>query len=186
MGVRSQKEGKVRAIKITNIQHDQLLLEETEYLPDEYASTYCRFLIYYGDILFALTRPIISSGIKSTRVEVKNEIMLLNQRNAIFRVKEKQYSDFFYYITLCLYFYQLFEVNMDTTGQQPNISPLDIANFIIAVPTKEEQIQIVQHIKTETKRIDGTISKIEQEIELLAEYRTALISEAVTGKIKVV
>ncbi len=50
---------------------------------------------------------------------------------------------------------------------------------------KVEQLQIVQHIETETKRIDGTISKIEQEIELLWEYRTALISEVVTGKIKV-
>lgn len=180
-----QKEGKARVIKITNIQHDELLLEETEYLPENYAEIYSRFLIYYGDILFALTRPIISSGLKSTRVEVKNEIMLLNQRNAIFRVKEEQCSDFFYYITHCLYFYQLFEVNMDTTGQQPNISPLDIANFTIDLPPKEEQTQIVQHIEAETKRIDGTISKIEKEIELLSEYRTALICEVVTGKIKV-
>lgn len=50
----------------------------------------------------------------------------------------------------------------------------------------EEQNQIVQHIETETKRIDGTISKIEKEIELMQEYRTALISEVVTGKIKVI
>jgi type I restriction enzyme S subunit len=53
-------------------------------------------------------------------------------------------------------------------------------------PNKEEQSKIVHYIETETKRIDGTISKIEKEIELLAEYRTALISEVVTGKIKVI
>lgn len=52
-------------------------------------------------------------------------------------------------------------------------------------PPVEEQQQIVQHIETETKRIDSTIQKIEKEIELLKEYRTALISEVVTGKIKV-
>jgi restriction endonuclease S subunit len=52
--------------------------------------------------------------------------------------------------------------------------------------SKEEQNQIVQHIETETKRIDETISKIEKEIELLQEYRTALISEVVTGKVKVI
>jgi hypothetical protein len=46
--------------------------------------------------------------------------------------------------------------------------------------------QIVQFIETETSKIDSTISKVKKEIELLKEYRTALISEVVTGKIKVV
>ncbi|MFA4921735.1 MAG: restriction endonuclease subunit S [Candidatus Neomarinimicrobiota bacterium] len=57
--------------------------------------------------------------------------------------------------------------------------------FISFPKEKEEQLQIIQHIEVETKRIDGAISKIEREIELLQEYRTALISEVVTGKIKV-
>ena len=64
--------------------------------------------------------------------------------------------------------------------------PLDsITDVKVSFPKLDEQIQIVQYIETETKRIDGTISKIEKEIELLAEYRTALISEVVTGKIDV-
>ena len=60
-----------------------------------------------------------------------------------------------------------------------------ITDVEVLLPSIEEQNQIVQHITSETKRIDNTISKIEKEIELLAEYRTALISEVVTGKIKV-
>jgi type I restriction enzyme S subunit len=64
--------------------------------------------------------------------------------------------------------------------------PLDsITDVEVVFPAIMEQIQIIQHIETETKRIDSTISKIEKEIELLQEYRTALISEVVTGKIKV-
>ena len=62
--------------------------------------------------------------------------------------------------------------------------PLDsITDVKIPFPSVEEQTQIVQHIESETKRIDTTISKIEKEIELLREYRTALISEVVTGKL---
>jgi restriction endonuclease S subunit len=53
------------------------------------------------------------------------------------------------------------------------------------LPPFNEQQQIVSHIQTETHRIDNIISKIEKEIELMQEYRTALISEVVTGKIKV-
>lgn len=60
-----------------------------------------------------------------------------------------------------------------------------LRDVIIPIPPVAEQYQIIQYIETETKQIDGTISKIEKEIELLAEYRTALISEVVTGKIKV-
>lgn len=51
-------------------------------------------------------------------------------------------------------------------------------------PTIEEQKQIVEHIKSETRTLDIAISKAEREIELIKEYREAMIAEAVTGKMK--
>jgi len=51
-------------------------------------------------------------------------------------------------------------------------------------PTIEEQKRIVEHIKTETRTLDIAISKAEREIELIKEYREAMIAEAVTGKMK--
>lgn len=50
---------------------------------------------------------------------------------------------------------------------------------------KEEQTQIVKFIETEFCKVDKKIVKAEKYISLLNEYRTALISEVVTGKIKV-
>jgi len=62
-----------------------------------------------------------------------------------------------------------------------------ISQLVIFYPiSKNEQTSIVLHIQEETKRIDNTISKIEKEIELLQEYKVALISEVVTGKVKIV
>lgn len=55
----------------------------------------------------------------------------------------------------------------------------------IPLPNTKEQKEIVEFIESKTNEIDSTISKIEKEIELIKEYRTALISEMVTGKIKV-
>jgi type I restriction enzyme, S subunit len=69
---------------------------------------------------------------------------------------------------------------------QLNLNVDRVSTISITVPTPEEQLQIVQFIETQTQRIDNTISQIEKEIELLQEYRTALISEVVTGKIKVI
>lgn len=54
-----------------------------------------------------------------------------------------------------------------------------------SVPPLEEQQSIVQHIEMECARIDAKIAKTKKLIELLTEYRMALISEVVTGKVKV-
>jgi type I restriction enzyme S subunit len=60
-----------------------------------------------------------------------------------------------------------------------------LKNFLISFPTVFEQIQIVEYIENEFEIIEKTISTIEKEIALTQEYRTALIAEAVTGKIDV-
>lgn len=59
-------------------------------------------------------------------------------------------------------------------------------DFNVAYPKNiDEQFSIVHHIETEVARIDAKKMKTENLIELLSEYRTALISEVVTGKVKV-
>jgi len=68
---------------------------------------------------------------------------------------------------------------------QPHLNKEELGETILFIPSKEEQTAIVRHIENETQKIDNTISKIEKEIELMREYRTALISEVVTGKVDV-
>lgn len=76
-------------------------------------------------------------------------------------------------------------VNLSKGGGQPNISQDILKGIKIPCPEKEEQLEIVRFIENESKRVTTIISKIEQEIELLKEYKTALISEVVTGKLDV-
>jgi type I restriction enzyme S subunit len=56
----------------------------------------------------------------------------------------------------------------------------------IIFPLISEQQEIVDYIDNECARIDSKKERTEKLIELLTEYRTALISEVVTGKIKVI
>lgn len=72
------------------------------------------------------------------------------------------------------------------SAAQPGLAVERIQNLSIPVPVVEEQNIIGEYIELHNTRISGTIQKIEKEIDLLQEYRTALISEVVTGKIKVV
>ena len=55
----------------------------------------------------------------------------------------------------------------------------------IICPSLEEQEDIVNYIQRETHKINLTVIKYEKEIVLLEEYKSALVSEAVTGKIDV-
>ena len=61
----------------------------------------------------------------------------------------------------------------------------DLKTIYTPTPTIQEQQQIVSYIEAELTRVDRTISTIEKEIALVEEYKTALITEAVTGKIDV-
>ena len=67
----------------------------------------------------------------------------------------------------------------------PMLSQEEISSFPILVPAQEEQEQIVEYLDEQTSIIDSTITTEEKRIELLKEYRQSLISEVVTGKVKV-
>jgi len=61
----------------------------------------------------------------------------------------------------------------------------DIRNFSIALPSYEEQDEIVSELNRVLGKYDRLVFKAETTIELMSERRTALISAAVTGKIDV-
>jgi len=71
------------------------------------------------------------------------------------------------------------------SAAQPGLSVDHIKNFFIPVPSPNEQDVIAAYLDRKTTKIDQTTSKINKQINLLKEYRTALISEVVTGKIDV-
>lgn len=78
---------------------------------------------------------------------------------------------------------EFFKIAIKST--QYNLNVDRVANVKIFLPDLSEQQQIVSHIEQETATINTTISKIEKELALTEEYKTALIAEAVTGKIDV-
>lgn len=55
----------------------------------------------------------------------------------------------------------------------------------LPIPPLDEQTAIASFLDRETARLDSLISKVNTAVKLLEEFRTALISAAVTGKIDV-
>ena len=90
------------------------------------------------------------------------------------------------------YFLSLFhqglidELDNQSTGVKlPRVSPEVILNTKFPIPPPSEQTQIVSYLDEQTRLIDKNIQTEERKIELLKEFRQSLISEVVTGKIKV-
>ena len=68
---------------------------------------------------------------------------------------------------------------------QPGLAVDRLRDLLIPVPPVAEQHAIATFLDHETTKIDAMIAKVNEAIERLNEYRTALISAAVTGKIDV-
>jgi len=68
---------------------------------------------------------------------------------------------------------------------QPQFNISHAVEFVFPVPPFEEQKTIALYLAKLQTRIDSVLDHIDQHIVLLKEYRTAIISAAVTGKIDV-
>jgi type I restriction enzyme S subunit len=60
-----------------------------------------------------------------------------------------------------------------------------LKNIYIPIPSLNIQAAIVSHIKTQSQKINKAITLQQNQIEKLKEYKSILINNAVTGKIKV-
>jgi type I restriction enzyme S subunit len=107
--------------------------------------------------------------------------------NFIARIIPKNTFDSRFLVYVHYHLYQA-KVNTRSIKQTTGIQNLDAELYLdelIAYPTRDEQRSIAFFLDRETARIDTLKDKIQHSIELLQEYRSALISAAVTGQIDV-
>lgn len=76
-------------------------------------------------------------------------------------------------------------VGLASGGGQPNISQDVLRSLRLAVPPSDERAAILKKIENELSLLQLTESRVNEATRLLQEYRTAVISAAVTGKIDV-
>ncbi|HAT7739449.1 restriction endonuclease subunit S [Vibrio parahaemolyticus] len=79
-----------------------------------------------------------------------------------------------------------FQIRKSVTGVKVfSVTQAILKSSYLWLPPKDEQKAIVQFLDSKTIRIDKTIKVNEQAISKLLEYRTSLITAAVTGQIDV-
>ncbi|MGB6244169.1 restriction endonuclease subunit S, partial [Gordonia sp. (in: high G+C Gram-positive bacteria)] len=72
-----------------------------------------------------------------------------------------------------------------TSASMQKLSKSSLRSFEIALPPMDEQKAIVDFLDDHCAKIDSLITKSTEMIDTLREYRSALITDAVTGKIDV-
>ena len=108
----------------------------------------------------------------------------LNSGILLVRPYDYYNTDFLYYVlssTVFSNFYFLRSFGSTIQHLYQNV----FEGFSFPIPPMEEQSKIVAYLERKMGKIDKIISTGERMVQLLKEYKTSLISQAVTGKIDV-
>lgn len=149
---------------------------------DEVEIPYKRARVIKGDILITIVGAgcgniaVVPDWLDGANLTQTTARIAIDQRYHI--------PDFFYYVLTSKI--GVGNVEMYVKGAaQPGLNIGYIKVFKLTVPPKEIQTQIVKFIVGETGKLEDLITKYQKQIELMQEYKTAIISQAVTGKIDV-
>lgn len=138
------------------------------------------------DVIFAKITPCFENGKGALLRILGTPIGFGSTEFHVLRaVKNKTISEYLYFLTISGLFRGLGEAFMEGVAGQKRVTNDFVQDFIIGVPPVDEQEAISSYLEEKIKKIDTQIGRENKSIEYLKEYRTSLISEAVTGKIDV-
>ena len=72
-----------------------------------------------------------------------------------------------------------------SAGLVPTVSFTAIKDLVFALPPETEQDRIVEHVTAQCGTMDSVVERTAHSIRTLSEYRQALVTSAVTGKLDV-
>lgn len=156
------------------------ILEREEHL-FEAAPSRARRIVRDGDVIISTVRTYLRA---ITPIRTPEHNLIVSTGFAVIRPKSKLSNDYAAYSLRATYFVE--NVVANSTGvSYPAIEASKVSSFSIAVPELMEQKQIAAFLDKETAKIDEFVAGIREAIAYLKEYRMALISASVTGKIDV-
>lgn len=169
-----------RYIRITDIDENGNLKEDTfKSLPLDKAKDY---MLKKGDILFARS----GATVGKTFLYNSDEPACF----AGYLIKAECNTELLYPDFLMLYTksneYDNWKNNVFAQATIQNIGADKYCTLPIALPPLNEQSQIVNYLDSYCQKVDKIISEIKEQIADLKLYKQSLISEVVTGKIKVI
>jgi len=167
----------VKWLKIANVGVGKAKWGTESYLPYSFLESNQNYKLSTGDVVMALTRPILNKKLKICKIKDEDGVSLLNQRVSKINVNENIDLDFSYYFFQTPYFVYSMEIAMAGTDP-PNIGNADLYKIKIPLPPLPEQKKIAQILST----WDEAITTTENLIEKLKTRKKGLMQQLLTGK----
>lgn len=170
----------VPLLRIRNLKNREISLVGSNHLDEEKANTkWKHFKLNKGDLLV--------SGSASTGVvsEVGDNAVGTIPYTGLIRITARKVDkDFLYYILASRYFNEQIDVQKTGTAMQ-HFGPTHLKKVGVALPPHKVQIEIARELERTSENYLKTQNELSVSIDLLHEFKSSLISHAVTGKIKV-
>jgi type I restriction enzyme, S subunit len=179
------EESGVPFIKPKDIQNGKINWEQCDRLPFDRCE---RFRIGFSnndDVLLVNRGGSIGKVCYVSDFDDNFSYFVINPQVTYIRGKNGLLSKFLYYISISNIFQCGIDLVLGHGSTFPFLGLSNMGDFEIVFPVTIEQQQIVEYLDKETTKIDSTIEKETQRINLLKEYRQSLISNVVTGKVDV-
>jgi len=138
-----------------------------------------------GDIIMAKVTPCFENGNIAIVNGLLNGIGFGTTELHVLRCNNKCYNRFLFYYLQSDIFKSKGISEMYGVAGLKRIPTDFILNYKLGIPDYQEQKQITLYLDTIVDKINTLISDIQTQIDKLKEYRQSIISEAVTGKIKI-
>lgn len=167
-----------------NISPGSIRWDDIVYWPRERLNEVSSFSLCAGDVVLGMDRPWISSGIRVAEITELDAPALLLQR--VCRVSPRKTLDkgFMKLLLTSRQFLAYFEPIM-TGVSVPHISPDQVNSFKFEYAARDEQTARATAAFRKRDNITRLQGSTEESITRLREYRSALITAAVTGQIDV-
>jgi len=183
-----RKEG-IPIVKASNIKNKTIININSFISFDNQRDEFERVKLKNGDIIISTvgSKPeVVASAVgQLASINSKFSGSYLNQNTMCIRPVSDVNANFLKYAFFSKYTRSKFDAASLWIANQAYLEVENIRNIEFSFPLPSEQTAIVNHIETEITRIDVKIAKTKKIIGLQKEYRTALISEVVTGKVKI-
>ncbi|EXJ46047.1 type I restriction modification DNA specificity domain protein [Vibrio parahaemolyticus VPTS-2010_2] len=179
----------IKVVKASDIKQ-KTIREPNIFLPTNFVNDFPNAVLNAGDIVLSTvgSAPEVKNSAVGQIGMVPNHLAgsLLNQNTVIFTPRNNLLSqNFLFYLIQTGMYRDHLDLHAHGTANQASLNVADMLNFMFAMPSYKEQLDIVSYIEISNLHFDKLENQCSNAITLLAERRTALISAAVTGKIDV-
>lgn len=172
----------LRLLRGDNIEPGGLRWRDAKHIDEDAVRDLGHLMLKVGDLVLAMDRPIISTGLKLARVNEQDVPCVLVQRVCKFNCTPSLSKDFLFLVLQGTAFINHLGAVQNGSGV-PHISGAQILSFKLQLPSADEQTEIVRRVETLFAFADRLEARLAQAQTAATRLTPALLAKAFRGEL---